>query len=203
MPSPLGHILFGAGVCLGATRNQDRRWTIWGVALLSSIAPDFDFLPGILVGVPGAFHHGASHSLFFAILCGAVIWLLARISAPDEKAARTAMVAGLAYGSHVILDLVSVSSGRGLPLLWPLSDERFGFDLGVFGHFKHSGLKNGIWSIIRWDNVPALTRELFVSGVLLLLVLWIRRRCEQSRSSALKLATGGRRVTNHNTRERS
>lgn len=196
MPSPLGHILFGAGVYLGASRNQDRSWGTCGLAILSSIAPDFDFLPGVLIGVPGAFHHGASHSLLFAILCGATIWLLARIWMPDEKAAQTAMVAGLAYGSHVILDLVSVSSGRGLPLFWPLSSERFGFDLGVFGHFKHAGLQDGIWSVVRWDNVPALTRELFVSGALLFLVLWIRRRTAQSRSSTVELATGGRRATN-------
>ena len=196
MPSPLGHILFGAGVYLGTIRDQDRSWRRWGVALLSSIAADFDFLPGMLIGVPGAFHHGASHSILFAFLFGAVLWLLARMWAPDEEAARPAMVAVLAYASHVILDLVSVSNGgRGLPLFWPISSERFGSDLGIFGHFNHAGLRDGIWSVVRWDNVPALTKELIVSGVLLLLVIWIRRRTVQSRSSALEITTAGRRVT--------
>ena len=40
--------------------------------VLFANAPDLDFVPGILLGDPGAYHHGISHSLGFALMVAVV-----------------------------------------------------------------------------------------------------------------------------------
>lgn len=145
--------------------------------MIGSVAPDFDFIPGILIGEPAAFHHGISHSLTFAVLFGAMTFLALLRSQSRAAAAEGARMAGFAYALHIVLDLISVTEGRGVPIFWPFSDERFGFDLSLFGHFHHGGLQQGLWSVVRWDNLPALARELLVMGIVVLtLFLWRRRR---------------------------
>jgi hypothetical protein len=52
------------------------------------------------------------------VVCGLFAW---RRRWP---VARTALATTLAVGSHAVLDLLA-HGGRGLPLLWPLSDRRF------------------------------------------------------------------------------
>jgi hypothetical protein len=64
-----------------------------------------------------------------------------------------------------------------VPILWPLSDQQFGLELHLLGYFHYSD--HGIWSVIRWDNVSALSRELVVIGSLVLFLLWRERRSTQ------------------------
>jgi LexA-binding, inner membrane-associated putative hydrolase len=78
MPSPLGHILCGTFVYLIGTSRKKPSNLIMGTTLVASIVPDFDFLPGILMGEPGAFHHGISHSVGFAFLFGTLVFAFLR-----------------------------------------------------------------------------------------------------------------------------
>ena len=176
MPSPVGHILGGAAVYLAASRGEYRSRAVLGVTLLSSILPDFDFLPGILIGDPSAFHHGISHSLTVAVFVGSLVFFFGR-RLHTKIAVQTATLAALAYFFHIVLDAVSVNEGtRGVPILWPWSDRQFGINLHLFGFFHHGGLYRGIWSIVRWDNLPALIREISVLGIpVLILFLWQKR----------------------------
>jgi inner membrane protein len=179
MPSPVGHILAGTAVYLTGTRRESRAKIMLAIALFGSILPDFDFVPGILIGNLRAFHHGVSHSLAFAVLFGVLTFFLVP---PRQKdiALRIAILAASAYASHVLLDLVSVSEGaRGVPILWPLSDHRFGIDLRLLGHFHYSTTYRGIWTVIRWDNLPALSLELVATGTPALFLLWRERRLAQ------------------------
>jgi hypothetical protein len=196
MPSPIGHILAGGAVYLGATRQEDQSKAILGFVLLGSILPDFDFLPGLLVGNPGLYHHGISHSIGFASLYGVLVfgtfyWVHRGI------AKRAAVLAILAYGSHLVLDALGASEGaRGIPILWPLSSERFGFDSRFFGHFHHGGLNQGIWSVLRWDNLPAVARELAILGPPVLL-LWLRREWRAKTVRRSKLDARPSRISSH------
>src|SRR5262245_50782571 len=159
MPSPVGHILGGTIVYLAGTPEQRYRsgWVLT-TALLGSIAPDIDFLPGLFIGDIGAFHHGITHSIPFALAFGALVFVVARRHG-EEIARRSALLATLACVSHVILDFVGVSAGtRGVPLLWPYSTELFGFSLQLFGHFRYGDINEGIWSVVRWANVSPLLR---------------------------------------------
>jgi inner membrane protein len=178
MPSPVGHILAGAAVYLGATPKEDRSRFTLGAALFGSILPDFDFFPGLFVGKLSTYHHGLSHSLIFAVAFGAVVLILAR-HAQETNPARAAIIAGLSYASHVILDFLGTNEGtKGVPMLWPFSNEKFGLDLGLLGYFRYSD--SGIWSVLRFDNILVVAREVVFVGSLPLFFLWRERRRNRS-----------------------
>jgi inner membrane protein len=178
MPSPVGHILTGAIVYLAGTKKERRSPMLLGVTLLGATIPDFDFLPGILIGKMGAFHHGVSHSLTFAILFGVLVFLFVR-RVDKAIAVRTSMLAAVAYASHVGLDFIGVNEGtRGVPILWPLSDAKMGFGLNLFGHFRWGDVRDGLGTIIRWENVMPVAREFLILGSVVFLLFW--------RESALK-----------------
>jgi len=177
MPSPVGHLLGGAAVYLAASRKEDRSRFTLGAVLFGSILPDFDFVPGLFVGKLSDYHHGISHSLTFAVLFGAWFFVVAKCVHKDI-AGKAAVLAGLGYVSHVILDFVGVHEGtRGVPIFWPLSDHKFGLNLRVLGYFYYSD--HGLWSVIRWNNVTVLLRELFVIGTPVLLLFRRERRAAQ------------------------
>jgi len=176
MPSPVGHILGGTIVYLAGTSEQRYRsgWVLM-TALLGSIAPDIDFLPGLFIGDMRAFHHGITHSIAFALAFGALVFVVAR-RYDQAIARRSALLAALGCASHVILDFVSVRAGtRGVPLLWPYSTELFGFSLQLFGDFRYGDISEGIWSVVRWANVSPLLRELLILGGAVIALLWKRR----------------------------
>jgi len=169
MPSPVGHILGGAAVYLAAARKQDRSRAVLGVTLLGSILPDFDFLPGFFIGKLSAYHHGISHSLTFALFFAAAVFILAERT-QTKIASRAAILAGLGYVSHVILDFVGP---RGVPIFWPLSDKGFALDISLLGSIYFD---SEIWSVVRWDNAPTLLRELLIIGSPVLFLLWKEQR---------------------------
>jgi inner membrane protein len=178
MPSPVGHLLAGAAVYLAASRKQDRSTFTLGVALFGSILPDFDFLPGLFVGKLSAYHHGISHSLIFAMVFAVVVFFFAKHTQKNNPAG-AAIIAGLSYASHVILDFVGTNEGtRGVPILWPFSNHQFGLDLGLLGHFRYSD--SGIWSILRLDNISVVAREVVFVGSLAVFFLWRERRRNRS-----------------------
>jgi inner membrane protein len=186
MPSPIGHLLGGAAVYLAGTAPHTRSMLVFAIVLLASIAPDFDFVPGIVIGDMRRFHHGISHSLAFAVLFGGVVFVVAR--AVDRRiAVRASMLAALAYAAHAVLDFISVNEGtRGVPLLWPFSDESLGVSLHLFGHFRYGDINEGIWSVVRWVNVSPLLRELVILGTLVFVLL----RREQIRRAFAFRGTG-------------
>jgi hypothetical protein len=95
----------------------------------------------------------------------------------SDIAARAAMIAFFAYSFHVVLDAVSVNEGaKSVPLLWPLTQHAFGINLGLLGHFHHAGLADGIWSVVRLENLSALSRELAVLGIPSLLIIFGQRK---------------------------
>jgi membrane-bound metal-dependent hydrolase YbcI (DUF457 family) len=169
MPSPIGHLLGGAAVYAGGTTCDTRSTALLVIALVGSTVPDLDFLPGILIGDLRAFHHGISHSFALAMLFGAVIFVFVR-AIDKALAKRAAAFALLAYSSHVMLDFVNVNPGTlGVPLLWPVSEEQFGVNLRLFGYFHYED--SGIPSVVHWQNVPPLSRELLVLGSVVLMLL--------------------------------
>lgn len=183
MPSPVAHILAGGVLYLTGTSGKQASRLILGATIFASIAPDFDFLPGFVIGNPSAFHHGISHSAGFAFLFGTLVFLLLRYFQPSDIATRAALMATVAYGFHAVLDAVSVGEGaKAVPLLWPFSSHAFGINIELFGHFHHDGLAHGIWSVVVWENLPALARELTIMGAPLLLLLLWRARGDRSKS---------------------
>jgi len=122
MPS-VGHIAVGlAAARLG---RPPMRATAWAALLVvASGLPDLDVV-AFSVGIPyhAPFgHRGASHSLAFAALCGALLALSVR-SRP-LSAARMGLVVGAVVATHGLLDALT-DGGLGVALLWPFSDARY------------------------------------------------------------------------------
>jgi inner membrane protein len=92
-------------------------------AALSAL-PDADVLAVALGAHDGGAigHRGASHSLCVAVAVGVSCALVARRL--GWPVLRTVIAGTLAVASHGILDAFG-EGGRGIPLLWPFSDERF------------------------------------------------------------------------------
>jgi hypothetical protein len=170
----VGHLLAGASAYAAGSGSGAHAKTLLALVLVGSLAPDLDFVPGILIGDLRAFHHGISHSLMSAAAFGVLVYLVAIWSMPDS-AARAAVLAATAYAVHVVLDFASVTEGRGVPLLWPVSREELGMDLGLFGHFRYGDIHEGAWMVVRKENVLPILRETVVLGSLLVGLSWRRR----------------------------
>lgn len=135
MATPLGHALIGAGI--GARfQRHGRMARVLFVGALAGVAPDLDFLPGLLAGAPARFHHAQSHSILAAIVAGGLFYLLLQ-----PRAVLWGLVGGLGYASHLLLDLVTVDDAApfGIPLLWPLSAATFQSPITIFPRVPHSG----------------------------------------------------------------
>jgi inner membrane protein len=124
-----GHLAVGLlagrlhGGAENATRPRASAGTMLAFAALA-VLPDADVVV-VACGIPdegAGGHRGASHSLLLAVTIGLTSALIARRF--GWPVVRTAVAATLAVASHGVLDAIG-EGGRGIPLLWPLSDERF------------------------------------------------------------------------------
>jgi inner membrane protein len=110
----------------GSDTSRDARASAGSLLFFAALAelPDADVV-GVALGVRdlGHFgHRGASHSFLTAVAIGVVSGLGARRF--GWPVVRTAVAATLAVASHGILDACG-EGGRGIPLLWPLTEARF------------------------------------------------------------------------------
>jgi inner membrane protein len=99
-------------------------WPVLLVFMALALLPDADVaLVALGACDDGACgHRGASHSLPFALAIGLLAGLAARRL--RWPVVRTVVAATFAVASHAMLDALG-AGGRGLPLLWPISDARF------------------------------------------------------------------------------
>src|ERR1043165_443768 len=91
-------------------------------------APDLDFLPRILVGHPGAYHRGVTHTLAAVALAALVAVVVARRRTHrPSRTFRTPWTVGAwvaaVWAAHLFLDLITtdVVAPYGGRFLWPLS----------------------------------------------------------------------------------
>lgn len=123
-----------------------------------SLAPDLDWIPDLLLGQPGRFHNGFSHSPFAALVFAVPIGLLAAATGL-ASARRSIALAFACYGLHVVMDYFTVT--RGVMLLWPMSSDRFSPPVHLFYGVRWSdGLfsPRHVWTI--------LTEAVFVAALL-------------------------------------
>jgi membrane-bound metal-dependent hydrolase YbcI (DUF457 family) len=164
----------------GRRRNTDRRPALPDTALgtpmlalglmVAANAPDFDFVPGILIGHPDWLHRGVSHSLAAAVLFGGAVWAGVRI-ARVGGAAWAGVLMGAGYASHLMLDMFSPDPLRfnGVPLLWPLTTGHFILPAQVFLDIRRDPFAGSfVASLWHVHNVQAMLRELLIMVPLLL-----------------------------------
>ena len=180
MPSPVAHALAGAAVyaALAPRGVSARDWRPWALAVFAGVAADLDFLPGLLVGAPSRYHHWATHSIAAAL---AFTLLVTPLVAPLlGSVARRLAILGVAYGSHLGLDVLTVDRTvpQGIPLLWPLSDAAFLSPVPLFIDIYHGSS----WqAFVNWHNAGAALTEALAVGLPVAVFCAVRLRPQAAR----------------------
>jgi membrane-bound metal-dependent hydrolase YbcI (DUF457 family) len=164
MPSPIAHGLVGLSVHLLASRDRAELHDPWriGVTVGASCIPDVDLLFRMVDGVNH--HNNETHSFGFALLAAvtaAAVFRLVRWKRPLVLG----LVLGLAWASHVLLDLLNLDTHPpiGLMALWPLSD----------GYYKSPVLlfldigRTLDWTAVKHNSVSAAWECVILVPVLL------------------------------------
>jgi len=155
-----------------------RRWWVFVVSVVIAILPDFDFLPGLLLGDLRAFHHQASHSLTAVVIVSLLITGLARRWNLNGMA--WGIWGGGLYLSHIILDLLvnDPSSPFGVQLLWPFSESYFISPVTPFASFDYFDQTAGMISaMLSVHNFQTMVREILLMAPLVGLTWYVRKYC--------------------------
>jgi membrane-bound metal-dependent hydrolase YbcI (DUF457 family) len=178
LPTPLGHSLAGLAVHLaGGERSGRRRWLAAAALVALANMPDFDLLPGYLIGEPRAFHWGPAHSIAAALIAGICAGLVAR--ALGARFLTFFALGAAAYASHLVLDLLlgpgAISDG--LQLFWPVSTERFTAPFAVFLMMPASPNHTGpVGTLFSMAVLPLMARELAILAPVCLAAWLLRQR---------------------------
>jgi inner membrane protein len=140
-----------------------KEWRLAAACAAAGSAADLDFLPGLLIGDAGAFHHGLTHSVGAAALFAGVLaaW------APGGGRCRWLLFGLLAYGSHVLLDALArdTSAPYGVPALWPVSVAYWNAPVPAFEDIRREdGVGEFLSSLFSAHNARAVARELALMG---------------------------------------
>ena len=165
----LGHIAVGVAAGRlhvdGAAGRRRLAAAMTGFAALS-VLPDADviaFAFGIPYDAPFG-HRGAFHSVAAGLLLGLLVGLTDR-----RRPLRTALLASLVAVSHGLLDTLT-NGGRGIAVLWPLSDERF------FAPWRPLQVSPIGWAALSGFGLRGMLKELVWFLPLLLYAFWPRPR---------------------------
>jgi len=169
----LTHSLVGWTLGQAGLKTKSRK----GLAalILGANMPDIDVFLGHAPWDPLAIHRGFTHGLFGGVLVmppilAGLLWLLDRWQVKRGAAFRSGLamhfgwLVALSYIgtlSHPLLDMCT-NGGSGIPLFWPLDDERYFFPwtpievspLGIRRFFSERGLEV-LTSEIVWVWLPA------------------------------------------------
>ena len=144
------------------------RWRSWITAAALAVAPDLDILPGMLVGKGAAYHGTATHSVAAVVAVGLIAWWV--------LGKRWAALAGAAYLSHLVVDLLDDRGRTNVLLGWPFTPERPMAIAPVFPTvpFEHGGgATDAVLSLFEPRVMGALAMQTLVglAGALLLVGL--------------------------------
>jgi len=177
--TPIGHALAGYAVSrFGAAGGApaDRVFLLACVAL--ALAPDLDFVPGILNGKPPLYHQGITHSLTIAAAVSLATALVLR-----RATLRAWGVLFAAYASHLLIDLFGPDDRAplGIPLFWPLGDAHYLSPLKLFMGVHHAAstttsTERWLAALADWSNLAAVGIEIALLAPFALLARALYRR---------------------------
>jgi len=183
MPSPIGHSLAGCAIYAGTNDNNIINWKTLFLYILVANLPDFDFIPGFLLGTPNSFHRGVSHSLGFALIFGTALGLLVARNTTTKRFFKNILIFSGLYFSHIFLDFFSVDTSIpiGEKVFWPVSNEYFSAPFQFFLDIKRSISSNYefIATLFSFHNFLAILIEIAVLIPVLALVSFRKRRRNQ------------------------
>jgi membrane-bound metal-dependent hydrolase YbcI (DUF457 family) len=113
----------------GSNARTGTNWPALAAIIALSIAHDFDFALGILLGDVSRYHNHFMSSAVVGLIVAAVVGGIAALH-PRASGWVWFGVALFCYQLHIILDFFT--NGRGVMLLWPWSTERLHSPISLF-----------------------------------------------------------------------
>ena len=169
MPSPLAHAVSGYVLAkfLPLTQPRTSRRRRWEILCLYPVfvatVADLDFIPQIITGE--SFHRGLTHSLIFTLGFSLILAFILR-KRWQFSYQQLAWITFILYGSHLVLDFFT--EGRGIPLLYPFTENFFVSSITIFPGVHHS---RGLW---HYSHLTWISFELVYSVLLVWIVRWWR-----------------------------
>jgi inner membrane protein len=156
VPSPVGHAL--GGLIVGEALAPSALL----ICAIAGVAPDLDFLWGR--------HNQETHSLFAAVLAGAVTFAW-------KREPRLAVAVTLAWVSHVLFDWLGsdTTPPLGVMALWPFSSEYYFSNAFFFEAISRRYWLDNFYTHNAW----AVIRETLILGPPLALVMAARWRARR------------------------
>jgi len=171
MPTPVAHSLAGTTIALLSSGKRPLNLKLFAASVGAAMFADIDFGVGFLLG--RNVHHYFTHSVGFTLLFAGTAYLLARAYA-RPRPALDALVLGVCYLSHVVLDVLSKDTAApyGVQFFWPLSDRFFISPILVFDDIWRGTLAK-LFGIHNW---LAVAREALLMGPPSALAFWWWKR---------------------------
>lgn len=176
MALPIAHAAAGYLVHRAArrapsgARSSAGAWRRAAVFMFIGNLPDLDFLVGFALGYPGMLHRGVSHTVLAAVAFGLAAGVCASLRGRD-RFVPVALAFGAAYGSHLLLDWLTIDSRppTGGRFLWPFSDAYFIAPVTFFTEIHIDGRtrESFLRTVLAWPSVVVLARELVLVTVVL------------------------------------
>ncbi|HYW14004.1 MAG TPA: metal-dependent hydrolase [Longimicrobium sp.] len=188
MAFPPAHMLIGAGfaeVACAGMRNPPPRWLAWSIGAVLAAGPDADIIVGILRGRGGADHGTFSHSLTAVT----VIALMGYVAGGG----RWALIGGLTYGSHLLVDLLDDSGPTNLMLGWPFTGTRPYSIAKLFPKVpvEGDGIVDTALNVLRPHALLNLLLQTLLAAVIFAALLWIASAIRRWRASPAGTNVGG------------
>jgi len=141
MASPIAHTLAGASIYYLACKKTGVSWWFFLVIIVAASLPDFDLIPGLILGNSDIFHRTVSHSIYAAIFSGVLFFICLKALAIDLALTRS-IVWTTAVLSHLVIDWLTFDnvSPQGIAALWPVSDIFFMSNTTIFMHIERHNL---------------------------------------------------------------
>ncbi len=154
--------------------------------------PDVDFLFGFVLGRPGEFHRGITHTVLAAVVFGILAGAFCRWRFKDRLLPAMLMFAAV-YASHLLLDALTIDERgpAGAQFFWPFSDGYYIMPFTIFTEIIIDGSSRTgfLATVFAWQSVVVLARETVIAAVLLtgVDVLWPWLSGARERALALAL----------------
>jgi len=158
MPSPIGHAL--ASFILGRVFQKKPDawdWRKLFFLVFCGIAPDLDFIPGILTGDLYRYHHQFSHSFLGTVFMGCVLWVIYGFWRKVWQKKDLGLIV-FTVMIHPVLDifLADPVAPYGCPLFMPFSDQYY---MSPWVFFERTSLHE---SVFESRNLKSFLIELCV-----------------------------------------